>query len=77
LTGASPVRSRLHAASAQGLTRFVGRDAELELLRRALTLAGRGRGQVVAIVGEPGVGKSRLVWEFTHSAHMRSVPFLR
>jgi predicted ATPase len=67
LTGASPVRSRLHAAAAQGLTRFVWRDAELELLRRALTLAGSGRGQVVAIVGEPGVGKSRLVWEFTHS----------
>src|SRR5258705_7974637 len=67
LTGASPVRSRLHAAAAQGLTRFVGRDAELALLRRALTLAASGRGQVVAIVGEPGVGKSRLVWEFTHS----------
>jgi class 3 adenylate cyclase/predicted ATPase len=67
LTGASPVRSRLHAAAAQGLTPFVGRDAELELLRRTLTLAGSGRGQVVAIVGEPGVGKSRLVWEFTHS----------
>jgi class 3 adenylate cyclase/tetratricopeptide (TPR) repeat protein len=67
LTGASPVRSRLHAAATHGLTRFVGRDAELDVLRRALTLAGRGRGQIVAIVGEPGVGKSRLVWEFTHS----------
>jgi class 3 adenylate cyclase len=67
LTGANPVRSRLHAAAARGLTRFVGRDAELELLRQALGRAGEGRGQVVAIVGEPGVGKSRLVWEFTHS----------
>src|SRR5262245_53212640 len=67
LTGASPVRSRLHAAASRGLTRFVGRDAEIELLRQALGRAGEGHGQVVAIVGEPGVGKSRLVWEFTHS----------
>jgi class 3 adenylate cyclase/tetratricopeptide (TPR) repeat protein len=67
LAGASPVRSRLHAAASRGLTRFVGRDAEIELLRRALERAGESHGQVVAVVGEPGVGKSRLVWEFTHS----------
>jgi len=59
LTGASAQRSRLHAAAARGLTRFVGRDAEIELLRRALALAHDGHGQLVAIVGEPGVGKSR------------------
>ncbi|HEX6294984.1 MAG TPA: adenylate/guanylate cyclase domain-containing protein [Burkholderiales bacterium] len=67
LTGASPVRSRLHAAASRGLTRFVGRDAEIDLLIRTLGRANEGRGQVVAVVGEPGVGKSRLVWEFTHS----------
>jgi len=67
LTGASAPRTRLHAAAARGLTRFVGRDAEIEQLRRALALAHEGRGQLVAIVGEPGVGKSRLVYEFTHS----------
>ena len=67
LTGTSPVRSRLHAAASRGLTRFVGRDAEIGLLRQALGRAGGGHGQVVAVVGEPGVGKSRLVWEFTHS----------
>ena len=67
LTGANPVRSRVHAAATRGLTHFVGRGAELELLRQALGRAGQGHGQVVAIVGEPGVGKSRLVWEFTHS----------
>ena len=67
LTGASAQRTRLHAAAARGLTRFVGRGAELEQIRRALTLAGDGHGQLVAIVGEPGVGKSRLVYEFTHS----------
>src|SRR4029453_4560746 len=53
--------------AARGLTRFVGRDAEIELLRRALAHAEAGHGQLVAIVGEPGVGKSRLVHEFTHS----------
>ena len=44
-----------------------GRDAEMEQLRQALEQAGGGHGQVVAVVGEPGVGKSRLFWEFTHS----------
>ncbi|HEU4368779.1 MAG TPA: adenylate/guanylate cyclase domain-containing protein [Methylomirabilota bacterium] len=67
LTGVSAQRTRLHAAAARGLTRFVGRDAEIEQIRRALALAQDGRGQLVAIVGEPGVGKSRLVYEFTHS----------
>ena len=67
LTGASAQRTRLHAAAARGLTRFVGRDAEIEQLHRALALAQDGRGQLVAVVGEPGVGKSRLVYEFTHS----------
>jgi tetratricopeptide (TPR) repeat protein len=60
-------RSRLSAAAARGLSRFVGRDVELEQLREALGRAASGHGQVVAIVGEPGVGKSRLVWEVTHS----------
>src|SRR5262245_11680545 len=65
--GAGPARTRFHAAAARGLTRFVGRDAELEQLRRAQQLAREGRGQVAAIVGEAGVGKSRLVYEFSHS----------
>jgi class 3 adenylate cyclase/tetratricopeptide (TPR) repeat protein len=67
LTGASAQRTRLHAAAARGLTRFVGRDTEIEQIRRALALAHDGHGQLVALVGEPGVGKSRLVYEFTHS----------
>jgi predicted ATPase len=45
----------------------VGREGELETLRRTLEQAGSGHGQLVALVGEPGVGKSRLVWEFSHS----------
>jgi len=67
LTGAATIRSRFQAAAARGLTRFVGRESELEQLRQALARAGAGRGQVVAVVGEPGVGKSRLYWEFSHS----------
>jgi class 3 adenylate cyclase/tetratricopeptide (TPR) repeat protein len=69
VTGAGAARTRLQAAARRGLTRFVGRDLELEQLRRAQQLAGQGRGQVVAIVGEAGVGKSRLVHEFVHSHH--------
>jgi class 3 adenylate cyclase/tetratricopeptide (TPR) repeat protein len=67
VTGAGAARTRLQAAAARGLTRFVGRDAEMETLRQTLEHARGGRGQVVAIVGEPGVGKSRLFYEFTHS----------
>ncbi|MBI4607819.1 MAG: AAA family ATPase, partial [Candidatus Rokubacteria bacterium] len=71
LVGAGPRRSRLQAAAARGLTRFVGREAEIEQIRQALTRAAARQGQVVAVVGEPGVGKSRLVWEVTrsHRAH--------
>jgi class 3 adenylate cyclase/predicted ATPase len=65
--GAGFARSRLQAATARGLTRFVGRDAETERLRKALEQAGAGHSQVVSVVGEPGVGKSRLLYEFTHS----------
>jgi predicted ATPase/class 3 adenylate cyclase len=67
VTGAGPARSRLQAAATRGLTRFVGRDTETEQLRKALEQARAGHGQIVSVVGEPGVGKSRLFWEFTHS----------
>ena len=69
VTGAAAARTRLQAAAGRGLTRFVGRDIELEQLHRVQQLAGHGRGQVMAIVGEAGVGKSRLVYEFIHSQH--------
>src|SRR6266542_5886547 len=64
---AGAVRSRLQAAAARGLTPFVGRDAELTRLRETLERARASQGQIVAVAGEPGVGKSRLFWEFTHS----------
>ena len=67
LIGASGVRRRLQAAAARGLTRFVGRDQELVVMQQALEQASAGHGQVVALVGEAGVGKSRLVYECVHS----------
>jgi predicted ATPase/class 3 adenylate cyclase len=69
---AGPARSRLQATAARGLTRFVGRQAALEQLRQAMEHAASGHGQVVAVVGEPGVGKSRLYWELTHSHRAQS-----
>jgi class 3 adenylate cyclase/tetratricopeptide (TPR) repeat protein len=65
--GGGVVRSRFQAAATRGLTRFVGRQHELETLRQALVQAQAGQGQVVALVGEAGVGKSRLVYEVVHS----------
>jgi class 3 adenylate cyclase/tetratricopeptide (TPR) repeat protein len=67
LTRASRVRTRFQASAARGLTRFVGRDVEVKELHRALRQAREGHGQVCAIVGQPGVGKSRLFHEFIHS----------
>jgi class 3 adenylate cyclase/tetratricopeptide (TPR) repeat protein len=67
LVGASAIRQRLQARAAQGLTRFVGRQCELDTLHQTLEQAGAGHGQVVAVVGEAGVGKSRLVYECVHS----------
>src|SRR5215475_11427197 len=69
LVGASAVRRRLQAAAARGLTRFVGRQQGLAALLQALEQAGAEHGQIVAVVGEAGVGKSRLVYEFVHSHH--------
>jgi class 3 adenylate cyclase/tetratricopeptide (TPR) repeat protein len=71
LVGASSTRTRLQALATRGLTRFVGRQAEFETLRQALERAGTSHGQVMAVIGEPGVGKTRLVYEFTHSHHTR------
>jgi predicted ATPase len=65
--GTGPARTRLQASARRGLTRFVGRDAEVEQIRRAQQLAGDGHGQLAAVVGEAGVGKSRLLYEFARS----------
>jgi class 3 adenylate cyclase len=71
LLGVGAARTRLQAAAGRGLTPFVGRRDELAALDRALDLAAAGQGQVVALVGDPGVGKSRLLYEITRSERMR------
>ncbi len=70
LTGASAARTRLVASAARGLARFIGRDHEVATLYEALERAGSERGELVAIVGEAGVGKSRLTYEFLRSHNL-------
>lgn len=62
--GLGPLRTRLQMSASRGLARFVGRTRELEQLREARARARAGHGQIVGVVGEPGVGKSRLCHEF-------------
>jgi class 3 adenylate cyclase/predicted ATPase len=62
--GNGPLRTRLQVAARRGLARFVGRQAELGQLEQALHRAQARQGQVVGVMGEPGVGKSRLFLEF-------------
>jgi class 3 adenylate cyclase len=62
--GLGPLRTRLQRAAGRGLTKFVGREREIEAMRHAAAMAKDGRGQLVAIMAEPGVGKSRLFYEF-------------
>ncbi len=71
LAGVGAARTRLQAAAGRGLTPFVGRQDELATLERARELAAAGQGQMVALVGDPGVGKSRLFYELTHGSRMR------
>jgi predicted ATPase len=63
--GVGQLRTRLQvSASRYGLTRFVGRQSEMAQLKRALEQAKAGQGQIVGTMGEPGLGKSRLFYEF-------------
>jgi len=75
LVDAEPTRGRGQAA-ARSLTRFVGRSAELEVLERPLQRVRAGHGQAVAVIGEPGVGKSRLFYEFVDSPNSRGCTIL-
>src|SRR6266851_2630979 len=64
VTGIGPLRTRLQRAAGRGLTKFVGREREMEALKHAAEQAKSGHGQIVAAMAEPGVGKSRLYFEF-------------
>src|SRR5216684_1369633 len=67
--GIGPLRTRLQVATRRGLVRFVGRQSELEQLKKALKHAKAVHGQIVGVMGEPGVGKSRLFYEFVGATH--------
>jgi class 3 adenylate cyclase/pimeloyl-ACP methyl ester carboxylesterase len=71
LRGATGARNRLQALGERGLSPFVGRSAELAVLEDALARAKAGEGRVVGLVGEAGVGKSRLGFELSRSAAAR------
>src|SRR5262245_37829377 len=73
LLGRGPLRTRLDAAKARGLSRFVGREPELAELEAALARAARGRGELVAVVADAGVGKSRLCLEFLERCRGRGL----
>src|SRR5271170_3213376 len=64
VTGLGPLRTRLQRSAGRGLSKFVGRQAEMDALKRAAEQAAAGRGQIVAAMAEAGVGKSRLFFEF-------------
>jgi class 3 adenylate cyclase/tetratricopeptide (TPR) repeat protein len=65
LIGATSARTRLQAGAVRGLTPLVGRRTEIEVFKKLVEQAAAGKGQILAMVGEPGMGKSRLVHEFT------------
>jgi class 3 adenylate cyclase/tetratricopeptide (TPR) repeat protein len=69
VTGLGPLRTRLQRAAARGLTKFVGRKREMDALHHALEQVKTGHGQVVAVMADPGVGKSRLFYEFKALSH--------
>jgi class 3 adenylate cyclase/tetratricopeptide (TPR) repeat protein len=71
VTGLGQLRTRLQVAAARGYTKFVGRDREMEALRRAAEQAKAGHGQIVAAMAEAGVGKSRLFYEFKATSQFR------
>jgi hypothetical protein len=64
VTGLGPLRTRLQRAAGRGLTKFIGRQREIDVLKHAADQSLTGRGQVVAVMADPGVGKSRLFYEF-------------
>jgi class 3 adenylate cyclase/tetratricopeptide (TPR) repeat protein len=64
IVGATTARTHIQATAMRGLTPFVGRKTEVEIFTKLVEQTAAGRGQVLALVGEAGMGKSRLVHEF-------------
>jgi class 3 adenylate cyclase/tetratricopeptide (TPR) repeat protein len=73
LQGVGPLRTRLDASRARGLSHFVGRSEEMQSLETVLERAQQGSPQVVGIVAEAGAGKSRLCFEFLEHCRARGI----
>jgi class 3 adenylate cyclase/tetratricopeptide (TPR) repeat protein len=76
VVGRKPARTRMELAAERGLTRLVGRERQLGMLQDRLARAREGHGQVVGIVGEAGIGKSRIIHEFRRSLEGERVTWL-
>jgi adenylate cyclase len=74
LEGVGTLRTRFDVSRVRGFSPFVGRDAEIATLEAALARAAAGDGQVVGVVAEAGVGKSRLCYEFVQRCRARGIP---
>jgi class 3 adenylate cyclase/tetratricopeptide (TPR) repeat protein len=77
LEGVREYQTRLAIARERGFSRFIGRSAEMAILQSELQRTLDGRGNVVGVVGEPGVGKSRLCYEFLELIHKTGVTICR
>jgi hypothetical protein len=74
LEGLGSLRTRFDLSRARGLSKFVGRDAEMQQLEVALERATRERGEVIGVVAAAGTGKSRLCFEFAERCRARGIP---
>jgi class 3 adenylate cyclase/tetratricopeptide (TPR) repeat protein len=77
LVGVGPLRTRFDVSRARGLSRFVGREADLGVLESALEGARSGKGRALGIVAPAGVGKSRLCFEFAERCRARGVTVIQ
>jgi len=73
LRGVSSLRTRFDVSRSRGLTSFVGRGSDMDMLEVALQQARAGNGQVVGVVADAGTGKSRLCFEFLEQCRARSI----
>jgi adenylate cyclase len=77
LEGVGALQTRLDVSRSRGLSRFIGRERESALLGEALAQTRAGRGQVVGVIGNAGIGKSRLCYEFTERCRAQGIPVHR
>src|SRR5829696_1381577 len=73
LVGTGAARTSLEVAGARGFTRFVGRESELSILAAALDRAVGGKGQVLGVIAQPGLGKSRLCYELVQHCREQGI----